>query len=357
MVDFIRAPYRTLARLYPDDPEPFEIEWRVADDNAPLLGMPSAVNNLMFARDHDDTLATAVGEVYGAPRPFTRWAAFPLATGGHVCGTPDDFAGLGTYRPDLPPVQYRPDGLPRCCGAAVQGAGGGAGGGTATVTSTATYTGTGGAAGGGTATVYAGPVLVGGGAGGGTADVWSSAPLVGSGGGAGSGTADVSGYLTLAGGGAGGGTADVSGYLTLDGGGAGGGTADVSSTSEVVGSGGGAGSGTADVSSTSDIVGTGGGVGGGTADVSSHSDWPFCDVYRFEWGLVDEYLTRTSESTWYAAPYLLTYWGGDYWEVTDDDPEHVWAPDSAWDGAGAKLFEGLASIGDAWVSCADGPPP
>jgi hypothetical protein len=124
VVDIGRSTYRTLARLYPDSDEVFEIEWYVARDDAPLLGFPSALNQLIWARDHDEYLITAVGEIPLAPWIKTRYHTPPLALGDHYCGTEDDFAGQGTYDDTSPDVTYRPDGLPTCCGPLVEGTGG-----------------------------------------------------------------------------------------------------------------------------------------------------------------------------------------------------------------------------------------
>lgn len=124
MVDIGRSTYRTLAHLYPDSDEVFEIEWYEALPDAPLLGTPSAINSLVWARDRDEYTPTAVGEIAGAPWIKTRYHRKPLAAGDHVCGTPEDFAGRGSIDTTSPPVTYRPDGLPTCCGDLVEGTGG-----------------------------------------------------------------------------------------------------------------------------------------------------------------------------------------------------------------------------------------
>jgi len=124
VVEIGRSTYRTLARLYPDSDEVFEVEWYEARPDAPLLGTPSALNSLIWARDHDEYLQTAVGEIPLAPFVKVPYQQKILATGDHVCGTAEDFAGQGVYDDTSPDVTYRSDGLPTCCGAAVEGMGG-----------------------------------------------------------------------------------------------------------------------------------------------------------------------------------------------------------------------------------------
>ena len=100
------------------------MRWYVARDDAPLLGFPSALNNLVFARDRDDWVETAVGEIFGSQYTQQPPDVNPLALGDHYCGTPEDFAGEGAIDMDSPPVEYRPDGLPLCCGQQYEPAGG-----------------------------------------------------------------------------------------------------------------------------------------------------------------------------------------------------------------------------------------
>ena len=137
MVDIGRAPYRTRARLYPDSDEEFEIQWYIARDDAPLFRGPRAVNNLEWEKDRDEYLPTSVGEIYSSRRSTRNWRVKLLALGQHQCGTAADFAGDGVFDPDSPPVEYRPDHLPKCCGWAFEGAGGGVGSGGANMTWTA----------------------------------------------------------------------------------------------------------------------------------------------------------------------------------------------------------------------------
>jgi hypothetical protein len=124
VVDIGHTAYTTTVKPYPDSDVTATLLWREALPDAPLLGMPSAITNLAWDLGVDEYLLTAVGEVNGAP-----WRiAFPptnlLATGTRVCGTPADFAGMGTYSSSPPVPPPRPDGLPMCCGALFQAQGG-----------------------------------------------------------------------------------------------------------------------------------------------------------------------------------------------------------------------------------------
>lgn len=126
MVDIGQNAYTTTARLYPDSDEVFHIRWYEALPDAPLLGFPSALNGLSWEGDREDWLETAVGEIFRGGYQQLPPNRNPLALGLHYCGTPEDFAGHGSIDLMSPPVVYRPDGLPACCGA-IFGAQGGLG--------------------------------------------------------------------------------------------------------------------------------------------------------------------------------------------------------------------------------------
>lgn len=116
VVDIGHDPYTVTARLYPDSDRVFTIKWYEAHKDAKVLPFPSALTNLVFERDREDWLPTAVGEIFGGPWQQNAREDAPLATGDHFCGTEKDFAGEGEIDEDAPPVEYRPDGLPLCCG-------------------------------------------------------------------------------------------------------------------------------------------------------------------------------------------------------------------------------------------------
>ena len=313
MVDIGRTPYRTLAHLYPDSDEVFEIEWYQARPEAPCLPYPSALNNLIWERDREEWLPTAVGEIYGAPRVYTRGAIKPLANGLHQCGTPADFAGRGVYDPLSPPVVYRDDGLPMCCGPGAVGRGGAVGGGSATVSYTGPY---GGAVGGGSALV-AYTHSTGGAVGGGTSGVWWGAWRVGTGGAVGGGVAPVGygGYVVGSGGAVGGGESEVvyDPYIPITGGAVGGGE------SEVV--------------YVVTEEGSGGAVGGGSADVEYTPPAYGCETYRVDWDGSDYYLDRTGPLGWSDGEWVLTASGTGDWELSAVTPLYLSAV-SGWDGSG-----------------------
>ena len=118
VVDFGRVPYRTSCRFFKDSDVETDIIWYPALPNAPVLGFPSAISSLNWGVEERDIgvyCGYRVGEVPTAERKYTNQKPKPAARGGHVCGTPEDFADGAVYDPDAPPIPYRPDGLPQCC--------------------------------------------------------------------------------------------------------------------------------------------------------------------------------------------------------------------------------------------------
>lgn len=248
VVDIGRDAGKINARLYPDDPTEYEIEWYVAAPGAPLLGCPSAVNSLAWEKDRLDWLPTGVGEVPGSNFRKRRNTPKLIAIGRKRCGTEADFAGDGHLNTQLPPVVYLPSGLPLCCGGLFEGAGGLGLSGSATVTYQGPVSGIGGVVLGGVVSHFYTPAPTGGVVLGGTADVQYSGELEGSGGVVLGGAGDVSYTLWLEG----------IGGLALSG------QADWSYQTAETGSGGLALGGTAD--QTYNPPASGGVVLGGTAD-------------------------------------------------------------------------------------------
>jgi hypothetical protein len=349
VVDIGHAPYRTHARLYEGGPV-FEIEWYEALPSAPCLPYPSAISNLIWERDREEWLPTIVGEIYGAPRTYHRGKRKPLASGLHQCGTAADYAGAGVYDPTSPPVVYRNDGLPICCGPGAVATGGAVGGGSAVVvytrpaggavgggTSSHSYTRpAGGAVGGGTSSAtWASPVGVSGGAvGGGSAEVEYTPPVVGSGGGVGGGSVSHS-YTRPDGGAVGGGSPALVLYYTPE-----------------VGSGGAVGGGSAVVEYTPPVVGSGGAVGGGSADVSWIPDGFGCDLYDVT-PIVGPVITmsRTGEMDWAGSGWSMSYNGVNVWVL-------FFGPDEwftlTWDGTGSRVFDPqFPTTGNVTVACGD----
>lgn len=123
-VEIGRRSYRTHARLYDDGPL-FEILWYPARDDVPFRRGPNAINSLEWEVDREgEFMPLGVGEDVNSERVFEFAPVNPLAVGDHQCGTAADFAGDGVFDPEPPYVQYRPDGLPVCCGPFFGGIGG-----------------------------------------------------------------------------------------------------------------------------------------------------------------------------------------------------------------------------------------
>jgi hypothetical protein len=87
--------------------------WYPANKDAKTLPFPSAFMSRDWVPDPEE--CTGVGEVYGASRNFNYKKAIPGATGEHICGTADQFAGLAKIDHGQD-VKYRANGLPVCCG-------------------------------------------------------------------------------------------------------------------------------------------------------------------------------------------------------------------------------------------------
>jgi hypothetical protein len=87
--------------------------WYPANKDAKTLPFPSAFMSRDWVPDPEE--CTGVGEVYGASRNFNYKKPIPGATGEHICGTADQFAGLAHIDFDQD-VKYRANGLPVCCG-------------------------------------------------------------------------------------------------------------------------------------------------------------------------------------------------------------------------------------------------
>ena len=129
MVDWARVPYRTRCRFLRDNPLECEIRWVTALPDAPTLGSESVICNSY--NEIDKEMGWPVGEVWGARRPYIPDRIPPGLVGGHVCGTAEEFAQGGEYRPDLPPVEYAANGWPLCCDPPKRARGGGGAGGMA----------------------------------------------------------------------------------------------------------------------------------------------------------------------------------------------------------------------------------
>jgi len=261
--------YVTRARLYPDSEEEFEIRWYPTRDDVPFLRGPHAINSLGWERDREEWWPLTVGEVWGTAAGFGVPPVPLTAIGGHTCGTAADFAGDGRIDLEPPYVEYRPDGLPFCCGAIFESVGGLGLSGVADVTWRGPHVGSGGLVVGGTATAYyvepsAGGVVLGG-----SAEVQWSPELVGSGGVVLGGSAEVqwSPAITGTGGVQLGGEASVFSSPGSTGGLQLGGEASVQWSAEIVGTGGVALGGVATIYAGVYVEGSGGVALGGVATI------------------------------------------------------------------------------------------
>jgi len=90
------------------------IRWRPARPEAGTLPFPSGIISLDW--HSEPHVVEGLGEVYGEERPFVWLDPLEHTPTPHICGTEADHLMGSEYRPDLPPVTFRADGLPTCCG-------------------------------------------------------------------------------------------------------------------------------------------------------------------------------------------------------------------------------------------------
>jgi hypothetical protein len=112
-VEYLRSCYSTKARFYAGDSTQDDIEWYFVEDDTPFIPNPFAVTSLNWAKG-DWTDDGGVGEVVGAPRPWSSGARMINADASAYCGSAEDWQGLGTRPTD--PVQLDMFGQPSCCG-------------------------------------------------------------------------------------------------------------------------------------------------------------------------------------------------------------------------------------------------
>lgn len=111
-VDWARRPYWTKARFWDHPDAPLvDLYWYFTD--LPFLPFPTVFNSKDWCEDpwHYDGL----GEVFGAPRIYDGLEQMPGLTGGHICGTPEQFLYGDTWPPTGAPLTYDRDGIPTCC--------------------------------------------------------------------------------------------------------------------------------------------------------------------------------------------------------------------------------------------------
>jgi hypothetical protein len=130
-VDWIKYPYRCKAVFNEGQSPPLEIQWTVAQPDAPLLGN-SRIVNLCLELDKE-IYQDPIGEIWEGGRR-AHWEKTPVGVdGSHRCGTDEDFTQGGTYDPNPPLVQYGALGWPLCCDPPRKCYGGGGAGGYGTV--------------------------------------------------------------------------------------------------------------------------------------------------------------------------------------------------------------------------------
>lgn len=121
----MRRPYKTPCRFLSDSDLVSTVRWYEVAPDAETLPYTSIISSSDW--ESDRWLPFPVGELGDVRKRFLA-GSMPRGTGrGPMCGTVSDFNQGGDYEPDLPPVEYRTNGLPRCCHsplAIVGGAGG-----------------------------------------------------------------------------------------------------------------------------------------------------------------------------------------------------------------------------------------
>lgn len=123
----MRRPYKTPCRFLGDSDLVSTVRWYEAAPNAKTLDRTSIISSSDW--ESDRWLPFPVGELGDVPKKFLA-GQMPAGTGlGPPCGTVSDFDEGGDYEPDLPPVEYRTNGLPKCCQSPLPVVGGGGGSG------------------------------------------------------------------------------------------------------------------------------------------------------------------------------------------------------------------------------------
>lgn len=127
-----RFPYTTPCHFFSDSDEVNDIVWYPCNPGAPDLPYPTVIRNT--AMQDDNWRQWSPGEIYDPfDRPYNGKLPIPGVPAGHICGTPEDFANGCSLTDPRPPLEYRADGLPACCGGVVVGSGGAGAGGSAVV--------------------------------------------------------------------------------------------------------------------------------------------------------------------------------------------------------------------------------
>lgn len=89
------------------------IRWFPALEPVECLPFPSKINSLDWSSH--PWLASGVGEVFGAARPYNGKAALPYARGLTPCAPAETFKRGEVLDVGAPPQEYNADGFPLCC--------------------------------------------------------------------------------------------------------------------------------------------------------------------------------------------------------------------------------------------------
>lgn len=98
-MDIGRYCYRTDARFFHDDPRTATIRWYIAPEGAKTFQARHCWSQLGWRTA--PWLADDVGEVYGAPKTFSRGSTPPTATGQGVFGDEQSFVQGSTFDPEV----------------------------------------------------------------------------------------------------------------------------------------------------------------------------------------------------------------------------------------------------------------
>ena len=108
----MRTPYRFTTQIYSDPSAPLvDGFWYFTD--LPFLNFASAFGSRIY--DDNKTNLGTLGEQYQPDFPYSTSQPILGLTGGHECGTPDEFLWGLPYPPLGPPVRYDQDSIPLCC--------------------------------------------------------------------------------------------------------------------------------------------------------------------------------------------------------------------------------------------------
>ena len=109
-MDFLRSCYTTTAHFKAGDPRVSTLNWYFCKEGAEQFTVHHAFGSLNWSRG--SPASNTVGEIIGAPRPYSR-GANPGLQGTNFCGNESDYLGIEAFL-----TTPRPSGqgnLPLCC--------------------------------------------------------------------------------------------------------------------------------------------------------------------------------------------------------------------------------------------------